>query len=143
MKKNIFVCGTFFFLATSLLTAQDASPSQKPWQGAERAKLAFLVGTYATATHVMPSPMAPDGGSGKGTTVMKWGLDSMFIVLDEQSVNKVFGEYKGHGMLGYNRQDSNYVLTMFNNFGDTPQYRGTFNVISDVDDQGGVPRRGI
>ncbi len=118
---------TVLFLISSFAMAQDASPFSKPTPGPERAKLAFLVGDFTTETHVMPSPMAESGGMGKGTSVMAWGLDSMFVVLDEQSVNQVLGNYKGHGMLGYDRQGGKYVLSMFNNFGDSPQYRGNFN----------------
>jgi hypothetical protein len=127
MRTNIFIYSAIFFLASSILTAQDSTPFQRPPLGPEQAKLAFLVGNFTTTTQVMPSPMAPNGGSGKGTTLMKWGLDSMFIMLDEESVNQVFGEYKGHGMLGYDKRTGKYILSMFNNFGDTPQYRGTFN----------------
>jgi Protein of unknown function (DUF1579) len=127
MRKNIVVGIAMLFFASMHLAAQDSSPFQKPSQGPEWAKLAFLVGNFATETHVMPSPMAPNGGFGKGTTIMTWGLDSMFVMIDEQSVNQIFGNYKGHGMLGYDKRDGKYVLSMFNNFGDTPQYRGTFN----------------
>jgi len=127
MARNIVTGIAILFLFSLPVAAQDSSPLQNPSPRQERDKLAFLVGTYATETHIMPGPMAPNGGSGKGTTVMTWGLDSMFVMIDEQSVNKVFGEYKGHGMLGYDRQAGKYVLSMLNNFGDTPQYRGTFN----------------
>ncbi len=127
MGKNIVAGVVVFFLASSFLVAQDSSPFQKPSPGSERAKLAFLVGTFTTETRVAPSPMAPNGGVGKGTTVMTWGLDSMFVVIDEQSVNQVFGSYKGYGLLGFDRRDGKYFLSMFNNFGDDPQYRGNFN----------------
>jgi len=127
MRKNISFTVTVFFLTSSFLTAQDASPFQKPAPGPERAKLAFLAGNFTTETHVMPGPMAPNGGIGKGTSVISWGLDSMFLMLDEQSVNQVLGNYKGHGMLGYDRRDGKYILSMFNNFGDSPQYRGDFS----------------
>jgi len=127
MGKNIVAGIAILFLASSPLAAQESSPFQKPAPGPERAKLAFLVGTFTTETHVMPSPMSPNGGVGNGTSVATWGLDSMFLMIGEHSVNQVFGNYKGHGLLGFDRRDGKYVLSMFNNFGDSPQYRGNFN----------------
>jgi hypothetical protein len=50
----------------------------------------------------------------------------MFLLIDEQSVNPVFGQYKGHGMLGLDAQTHQFVLSMFNNFGDHPSYKGNF-----------------
>jgi hypothetical protein len=50
----------------------------------------------------------------------------MFLFVDEQSINSLLGNYKGHGMLGYDLQEKQYVLSMFTNFGDHPQYRGSF-----------------
>ncbi len=126
MGKNIVIGAAIIFFASSHLAAQDSSPFQRPGQGPERAKLAFLVGTFSTETRVMPNSMSPNGGAGKGTTVATWGLDSMFVMIDEKSVNQIFGNYKGHGMLGYDKRDGKYVLSMFNNFGDNPQYRGNF-----------------
>ena len=127
MRKNIAAAFAFFMFASSHLTAQDASPFQRPGPGPEQAKLAFLVGTFTTETRVMPSPMSPNGGAGKGTSMVTWGLDSMFLMIDEQSVNQIFGKYKGHGLLGFDRREGKYVLSMFNNFGDTPKYRGSFS----------------
>ena len=37
------------------------------------------------------------------------------------------GNYKGQGFLTYDRQEKQYVLSMFNNFGDHPIYKGNFN----------------
>ncbi len=92
MRKNIAAAFAFFMFASSHLTAQDASPFQRPGPGPEQAKLAFLVGTFTTETRVMPSPMSPNGGAGKGTSMVTWGLDSMFLMIDEQSVNQIFGK---------------------------------------------------
>jgi hypothetical protein len=50
----------------------------------------------------------------------------MFLFVDERTVNPVLGSYKGFGLLGYDPNEKQYVLSMFNNFGDHPQYRGTF-----------------
>jgi hypothetical protein len=39
----------------------------------------------------------------------------------------MLGAYKGYGLLGYDPHDRQYVLSMYNNFGDHPQYRGSFS----------------
>ncbi len=121
MKKEISALFAFLILVSGQVSAQDAPAMRKPGPGPERARLAFLVGSFATETHIMP-----EGGSGKGTSVMTWGLDSMFLKIDEHSANKMFGIYEGHGMLGFERRTGKYFLSMFNNFGDAPQYRGGF-----------------
>jgi hypothetical protein len=64
---------------------------------------------------------------GKGTSSGRWGLDSMFVFYEEQSVNPLLGTYKGFGVLGYDPGEKLYVLSMYNNFGDRPQYRGAFS----------------
>ena len=50
----------------------------------------------------------------------------MFLVIDEESTNPLLGGYKGLGLLGYDAAERRYVLSMFNNFGDHPEYRGDF-----------------
>ncbi len=69
----------------------------------------------------------PKGATGKGTSVITWALDSVFLSIEEQSLNSLFGQYKGHGMLGFDSQLHQYVLSMFNNFGDHPTYHGNFS----------------
>jgi hypothetical protein len=107
-------------------TTSDSSTSQKPVMSAERGRIEFLVGNFATATHIPPSPAMPKGATGKGTSVITWALDSKFLSIEEQSFNSLFGQYKGHGMLGFDSQTHQYVLSMFNNFGDHPTYQGNF-----------------
>jgi hypothetical protein len=126
--KEIFttMVAVFAMNATSIF-AQDSSPFQRPAPGPERAKLSFLVGRFTTEIHLMPSPMSDRETVGKGTSSMMWGVDSMYILLDDQSENPVLGSYKAHGVLGYNMRENKYVLSMFNNFGDNPQYRGSMS----------------
>jgi len=113
------------FLSAVQLSAQGMM--QRPGPGHERAKLAFLTGTFATETHMPPSPMNPQEVVGKGTSTLRYGVDSMFILLDDQLENPVLGKYKAHGVLGYDVQHHRYTLAMFNNFGDAPHYTGVFN----------------
>jgi len=91
-----------------------------------RERLGFLVGSFATEVHILPGRMMKQESVGKGTSEISWALDSMFLFVDERSVNSVLGAYKGYGLLGYDRHDREYVLSMYNNFGDHPQYRGSF-----------------
>lgn len=142
MKEFFTAILAVFAMNSTLILAQDSSPFQKPTPGPERAKLSFLVGKFATETHLMPNPMADKETVGKGTSTMSYGVDSMFLLLDDQSMNPVLGNYKAHGVLGYDIRDGKYVLSMFNNFGDNPQYRGTMSgdtltLTSKVDFPGG------
>jgi hypothetical protein len=99
---------------------------QKSSVASERAKLGFLAGTFTTETVIPSSKPSPNGATGKGTSTIAWGLDSMFLLINDESVNPMFGQYKGHGVLGYDPQEQQFVLSMFNNFGDRPSYKGNF-----------------
>jgi hypothetical protein len=99
---------------------------QKPSVDTERSKLKFLVGNYTTETSIPAGPSVPKGAIGKGTSVITWALDSMFLLIEEQSINSLFGQYKGHGVLGFDSPTHQFVLSMFNNFGDRPSYKGNF-----------------
>ncbi len=103
-----------------------AARIQPSTASSERAKLGFLAGTFTTETVMPSSPAAPKGATGKGTSVITWALDSMFLIINDESVNSLFGKYKGHGVLGYDVQEHQFVLSMFNNFGDRPSYKGNF-----------------
>jgi len=98
----------------------------KPALGAPRAKLNFLVGSFATETILPPGPSMPQGATGKGSSVISWALDSTVLLIDEQSLNTLFGQYKGHGVLAFDAPSHRFVLSMFNNFGDHPTYNGNF-----------------
>lgn len=117
---------TLLTLLLALLLLACQALAQKPANDSLRARLGFLVGSFATQTKIPPNPEIPNGGTGKGTAVISWALDSMFLSIDQQGSNTVFGDYKGHGMLGYDRQVSQFVLSMFNNWGDRLTYTGTF-----------------
>jgi len=91
-----------------------------------RAKVEFLVGSFTTVTNIPPSSSMPKGATGTGNSVISWTLDSMFLSIENENVSSILGHYKGHGMLGYDLQMHQYVLSMFNNFGDHPTYHGSF-----------------
>jgi hypothetical protein len=107
-------------------TTPTGTPPVKPAAENERAKLKFLVGSFATQTSIPPIPSMPKGATGKGNSLITWALDSMFVLIDEQSENTLFGRYRGHGVLGFNAQTRQFELSMFNNSGDHISYKGTF-----------------
>ncbi len=98
--------------------------AQEPPANTERAKLQFLVGSFATDTYIPARPSAPNASTAKGTSVIAWALDSTFLLIDDEST--LFGRYKGHGVLGFDLPTHQYVLSMFNNFGDHLSYKGAF-----------------
>jgi hypothetical protein len=102
------------------------NPSARTTAESPRERLAFLVGSFSTEVHIMPGRMIKKESVGSGTSEISWVLDSMYLYVDERSVNPVLGSYKGIGLLGFDRHDGQYVLSMYNNFGDHPQYRGAF-----------------
>lgn len=108
--------------ATQGQTSSGSSPSQAPVN--ERARIGFIAGTFTTVTSIPPMPSMPKGTTAEGTTVISWTLDSLFLSIEEQS--SLFGHYKAHGMLGFDSQTHQFVLSMFNNFGDHPTYNGNF-----------------
>jgi len=112
----------------AFLAGHSSSPAQMPSDSSafQRARVEFLVGTFATATNFPSTPSMPKGATGKGTSVITWALDSMFLSIDDQSVNSLFGHFNQHGMLGFDSQTHQFVLSMFNNFGDRPTYHGNF-----------------
>ena len=119
------VIAVLLFAGFAQLAAQGMM--QKPGPGPERAKLSFLTGSFTTETRMPAGPMNPEEVVAPGKSTLAYGVDSMFILLDDQSDNPVLGKYKAHGVLGYNPRDKKYTLSMYNNFGDAPQYKGTFS----------------
>ena len=119
-KISISIIAIIFCL--SAMYGQTASESP----AFLRSKIEFLVGSFITITNIPPSASIPKGVSGKGTAVISWALDSMFLSIENENVTALLGHYKGHGMLGYDAQMHQFVLSMFNNFGDHPTYHGNF-----------------
>ncbi len=133
MKRVLSIITIGSLLATGgLLLAQEqktpkGSALPKPKFGPELAKLGFLAGDFMTETAIPANPAMPQGASGKGRAKNNWGLDSMFLSVEEISNNSLLGNYKGQGFLTFDRQEKQYVLSMFNNFGDHPVYKGQFH----------------
>jgi hypothetical protein len=123
MKQSVAVVLAVVVLSLWHSTAFAQGQSPNSW----RSQVAFLAGRFTTETTIPAGPMAPKGDTGKGSALHAWGLDSMWLVIDEESMSPLMGHYKGHGALGFDATTREYVLSMFNNFGDHPSYKGTFS----------------
>ncbi|MFZ1080823.1 MAG: hypothetical protein WAO19_02735 [Candidatus Kryptoniota bacterium] len=119
MKKQIALIAA----AIAMTTCPSFAQMIKPAFGPELAKLSFLVGRFTTQTRIT---MNANSSNGMGTIKAHWGLDSMFVLFSTEESNPALGSYKGFGVIGYNSQNAQYVLSMFNNFGDRPEYKGNF-----------------
>ncbi|TAK64059.1 MAG: DUF1579 domain-containing protein, partial [Bacteroidetes bacterium] len=131
MKQSLqFVIVTMFFIICQSVAQQQSTSGEstelKLTPSAVREKLAFLVGNFTTETNMPASPMLPKDGTGKGSCEISWALDSMFLLIDDKSSNSVFGTFNQHGVLGYDAMNNQFTLSMFNNFGDRPSYKGNF-----------------
>jgi hypothetical protein len=128
--SRLFLCLLVACALTQASGQEKAPPADTPAKETTaqdvRSHLQFLIGNFTTTTIIPPGRMAPKGATGTGTSVLKWALDSMFVLIDEEGMNNVFGKYMGHGVLGFDMQSKEYVLSMFNNFGDRPSYKGSF-----------------
>jgi len=112
-------------LAAAIIFITTAASAQmiKPTFGPELAKLSFIIGHFTTQTRIV---MGDNTSTGTGTIKAHWGLDSMFVFFSAEEKNAALGTYKGFGILGYDSENQQYLLTMFNNFGDRPEYKGNF-----------------
>ena len=73
-------------MAFGLALAQEQQPQQggpppKPKFGPELAKLSFLTGTFTTENMAYDTPLGK-GGPGKGRNMNRWGLDSLFVMVN-------------------------------------------------------------
>ena len=129
--RQIVAAVLMTFCALQLNAQSKEAPAppamKKPGPGPQRARLAFLVGEFATATRIMSGRPGAKEALGTGTSSIRWGLDSMFLFIDEESMNSMLGHYKGFGVLGFEAASGQYTLSMYNNFGDRPDYRGAFS----------------
>jgi len=126
-KKAILTMAFIFGMSiTQGQTSSDSTTLQKPGSVTERARVEFLAGSFATATYIPPMRSMPKGVTGKGTSTITWALDSMFLLIEDENFNSLFGLYKAHGVLGFDSHTHQFVLSMFNNYGDHPTYQGNF-----------------
>ncbi|MGE5692656.1 MAG: hypothetical protein ACM3YF_02640 [Candidatus Zixiibacteriota bacterium] len=124
---TVLMFGLFFTLLSAQEQKKEPAPTMpRPKIGPELVKLSFLAGDFTTETAIPANPAMPEGAKGEGWAKNRWSLDSMFIFIEENSQNSLLGNYKGQGFLTFDRQEKQYVLSMFNNFGDHPVYKGDF-----------------
>ena len=129
-KKGVRMKNFFPIVLAVVVVASTsvwAQGMQMPRFGPDQAKLSFLAGSFKTETHLLPNPMMPDGSVGTGWSNLVWGVDSLFLIMNTESDNTALGNYKAHGVLGFDMNQGKYILSMFNNFEDHPVYAGTFS----------------
>ena len=129
MKKLCWMLTTLWLLATlNLAPAQEQKPEpetmQKPKFSPELAKLNLLAGKFDVDLMTHKNPMG-EGGPGKGQIHNHWGLDSMFLIMEHED-NGPMGNYKGHGVLGYDMMEKRYELWWYTNWGEISNYEGNF-----------------
>ncbi|HUI28583.1 MAG TPA: DUF1579 family protein [Candidatus Acidoferrales bacterium] len=118
--RNKFV---FTIVAVLIISGKPFAQMAKPTFGPELARLSFVTGHFNTQIRLM---MGNNTANGTGTNEAYWGLDSMFVFYSSEETVAALGSYKGFGILGYDSQNGRYVLSMFNNYGDSPVYKGNF-----------------
>lgn len=119
MKTICITIAAMVVLGTSSLHAQMTRPTFGP----EQQKLSFLVGNFTTRTEVL---MRDNNTTSNGRMKAHWGLDSLFVFMSASEETPAMGRFENFGVLGYDSQKEDYVLSMFNNYGTRPQFTGHF-----------------
>jgi len=87
---------------------KDMMPQRTP----EHDKLNFMVGEWKTRETHAPSPWNPAGGTGEGTSTIKWGLGKLALIHDYHSKGAM-GSFDGHGVETYDANSKSFVHTWF------------------------------
>lgn len=117
MRKCVVIVALLFFCLGTLLAqdADDKKPSGGAAQGgmmtkpaAEMQKLIkTFSGTWNTAETFEKSEMAPEGGSGHGTSTFKAGPGGLSMIQDYKSHSKM-GTFAGHGVTWWDADAQGY-----------------------------------
>lgn len=83
-----------------------------PKRTPEHDKLNFMVGEWKTREVHSPSPWMPQGGTGEGTSSIKWGLGKMALIHEYRSKGAM-GAFEGHGVETYDADKKVFVHTWF------------------------------
>ena len=119
MKTFCIAISAMVVLGASSLHAQMTRATFGP----EQQKLSFLVGTFTTSTEIL---MRDNNTTSNGHMKAYWGLDSLFVFMSASEETPAMGRFENFGVLGYDSQKDEYVLSMFNNYGTRPQFTGHF-----------------
>ena len=84
-----------------------------PQRTAEHDKLNFMVGEWKTREVFPPGPMAPQGGTGEGTTTIKWKVGSMVLTNDYRSKGFMGQAFEGFGLYSYDPMKKEYLNYWF------------------------------
>jgi Protein of unknown function (DUF1579) len=119
MKTTCIAIAAVVLLSVSDVSAQMTRPAFGPKQQ----KLSFLIGNFTTRSEIF---MSDGHASSDGRMNAHWGLDSLFIFISASEETQAMGRFENFGVLGYDSQKDEYVLSMFNNYGMRPQFTGDF-----------------
>lgn len=123
MRQLYFVLIAAFVFSIGQFSEASAQ-MMRPVFGPKQEKLSFLLGKFTTESKIT---MGENTMSGNGYMHIRRRLDSMFVFITSEENNSRMGSYKSFGVLGYDSRDSEYVLTMFNNFGFQSEFKGGFS----------------
>jgi hypothetical protein len=98
---------------------------EMPKPGAAHQKLSALVGDWAGAETLHPSPWDPDGGPAAARVANRWTADGFAVVQDYEQIRNGQVTFRGHGVFWYDPNRSEYVMHWWDSMGGTAgEFRG-------------------
>jgi hypothetical protein len=85
---------------------------EMPTRTAEHDKLNFYIGEWKTKEVHQPSPWAPNGATGEGRCVTKWGVAKLCLLTEYKSKSGM-GEFEGHAVQTWDPTKKDYVNYWF------------------------------
>jgi hypothetical protein len=83
----------------------------------EHRRLKALAGDWVGEETILPSPWDPKGGKGAGRFVARLDLNGFFLVADYVQERSGQVTYRGHGVYGYDPQQTCYTMHWFDSMG--------------------------
>lgn len=94
------------------MSDQKSMESCMPQRTAEHERLSAFVGEWKTREVHQPTPWLPQGGTGEGRSVTRWGVNNLCTIVDYKSQG-VMGTFEGHGVETWDPNRKAYVTTWF------------------------------
>ncbi len=129
--------------AALALLANGLAAQEMPAPGPEHEKLHALAGDWNGAETYAASEMMPEGGKGTAHTQMRMVLGGFYLETIHRSDMGGGGVYEGHGMIGWDADESGYVMHWYDNMGGLAESAGTWKdgaLVLEGGDESGVAR---